>query len=171
VLHTSDDDLFRIFYWFGEYYSVSLLTQAVLMIFVQMILLKVALDNRAPIGMRAGLEHAPFSAHSREGVLQQILSGKRLYQFWQWPTSRPYVWDMAPQLRWMAVMLMVLLDLQVLPIPSLPHRLPLRCPYFDSTISNLGISCIHRLPGLCRSGHRGHPPLTTDIQEPSGRVV
>lgn len=61
------------------------------MIFVQSLLLKVALDNRPPIGIRGGLEHAPFSAHSHEGFISQILSGKRPYQFWQWPTSRPYV--------------------------------------------------------------------------------
>jgi hypothetical protein len=69
------------------------------MIFVQTILLKVALDNRPPTGMRAGLEHAPFSAHGREGVLQQMLAGKRPYQFWQWPTSRPYVSGLVHYLR------------------------------------------------------------------------
>ena len=61
------------------------------MILVQSILLKVALDNRPPTGMRAGLQHMPFSAYSHEGFIQQILSGKRPYQFWQWPTSGPYV--------------------------------------------------------------------------------
>ncbi|KAF7504780.1 hypothetical protein GJ744_001713 [Endocarpon pusillum] len=44
--------ILKILYWFGEYYSLSLLTQAILMLFVQSILLKVALDNRPPIGMR-----------------------------------------------------------------------------------------------------------------------
>jgi solute carrier family 66, member 2 len=63
------------------------------MILVQSILLKVALDNRPPSGTRHGLEHAPFSAYSREGIIQQLLSGKRPYQFWQWPTSRPYAPD------------------------------------------------------------------------------
>lgn len=81
----------RIFYWFGAYYSFSLLIQAVLMILVQSILLKVALDNRPASGMREGLEHAPFSAYNQEGILHQLLSGKRPYQFWQWPTARPYV--------------------------------------------------------------------------------
>ena len=79
----------RIFYWFGARYSLSLLAQALLMIVVQSILLKVSLDNRPPPGARGGLQHAPFSAHNEEGLLQQLLAGKRPYQFWQWPSKRP----------------------------------------------------------------------------------
>lgn len=109
------------------------------MIFVQAILLKVALDNRPPIGMRAGLEHAPFSAYSREGVIQQILSGKRPYQFWQWPTSRPYVSDMFI-ISTDGNMLIVQLNLQILPIPSLPHPLPLLYPPFYTNSSNCRIT-------------------------------
>lgn len=143
------------------------------MIFVQTILLKVALDNRPPSGMRAGLEHAPFSAHhGREGVLQQMLAGKRPYQFWQWPTSRPYVLGLVPLSARMAVcVLIVRLDLQILPVSSLPQPLPLRYPCFYTTISDFGIGSIHRLVGLCRAGYRSHSPIATDIQESSGRIV
>jgi solute carrier family 66, member 2 len=59
------------------------------MIAVQLILLKVALDNRPPIGAKHGLEHAPFSEYSTDGTLQLLLSGRRPYDFWQWANSRP----------------------------------------------------------------------------------
>ena len=39
------------------------------MIGVQLILLKVALDNKPPSGAKDGLEHAPFSGYSMEGTL------------------------------------------------------------------------------------------------------
>jgi solute carrier family 66, member 2 len=78
-----------VFYWFGAYYSSSLLVQACLMIVVQVILLKVALDNRPPIGAKHGLEHLPFSDHSADGTLQALLSGRRPYDFWKWANPRP----------------------------------------------------------------------------------
>ena len=80
--------ILKVFYWFGTYYSTSLLLQACLMIIVQLILLKVALDNRAPIGMRDGLEHKPFSEYRVEDSLQDLLSGKRPFDFWRWGSSR-----------------------------------------------------------------------------------
>ena len=84
--------ILKIFYWFGAYYSLTLLFQAVLMIGVQMVLLKVALDNRPVIGGKGGLEHTPFSAVASQGSLL----GSRPYNFWQWRTSRPY--DLPPTL-------------------------------------------------------------------------
>lgn len=60
------------------------------MIAVQLVLLKVALDNKAPAGAKDGLEHAPFSGYSIEGTLQDVLAGKRPLSFWRWPNSRPY---------------------------------------------------------------------------------
>lgn len=79
-----------MFYWFGAYYDKSLLLQASLMIVVQLILLKVSLDNRAPIGGRDGLHHTPFSGYA-ETSLHALLSGRRPYDFWQWNSSKPYV--------------------------------------------------------------------------------
>jgi hypothetical protein len=79
----------RVFYWFGAHYSNSLLIQACLMTVIQIILLKVALDNRPPIGAKHGLEHAPFSEYSTDGTLQSLLSGRRPYDFWQWTNARP----------------------------------------------------------------------------------
>ena len=80
--------ILKVFYWFGIYYSMSLLLQACLMIIVQAILLKVALDNRPSVGTRDGLEHNPFSEYTVEGTLQDILAGKRPFDFWRWSASR-----------------------------------------------------------------------------------
>ncbi|KAM5505739.1 hypothetical protein McanMca71_000930 [Microsporum canis] len=72
--------IFKIFYWFGAYYSVPLLVQAISMIAVQVILLKVALDNRPS----SGIEHTPFNGQGSESGFV------RPYRFWQWKTARPY---------------------------------------------------------------------------------
>lgn len=139
----------RIFYWFGAYYSLSLLTQAILMIVVQSILLKVALDNRPPSGMRDGLEHAPFSGYNHEGILRQILSGKRPYQFWQWPSARPYAETSSHPKQ--TIMLILHVHIQILPAPPLPHFRSLRHPRLYPP--NLLLRHIHLLPWLCRSRH------------------
>lgn len=82
--------ILKLFYWFGAYYDTSLLIQACLMIVVQTVLLKVALDNRAPSGSRGGVEHRPFSAYSADGILEDVLAGKRPFNFWRWGNARPY---------------------------------------------------------------------------------
>ncbi|KAH8434595.1 PQ-loop repeat-containing protein [Aspergillus melleus] len=74
----------KVFYWFGDYYSTALLVQAVIMIGVQMVMLKVALDNRPSAGARDGVEHVPFSnVDSGAGF-------SRPYEFWQWKSAKPY---------------------------------------------------------------------------------
>lgn len=158
----------RIFYWFGAFYSLSLLTQAVLMILVQSMLLKVALDNRPPSGIRNGLEHAPFSAYSHEGVIQQFLSGKRPYQFWQWPTPRPYVLHCLSYPPDSNVMVAYMYG-QVLLFPALPDPLPFPRSRFPP--SHLRFDSIHILPRLRRSRHRSHPPSPSDFEKPTGTVV
>jgi hypothetical protein len=77
----------RIFYWFGAYYSYSLLVQAINMVFVQLLLLKVALDNRPSSGFKEGIEHVPFSGQRQESDL----GFPRPYNFWRWRNERPYV--------------------------------------------------------------------------------
>ena len=74
----------RVFYWFGAYYDVSLLVQAVITIGVQIVLLKVALDNRPSPGVKSGIEHTPFSNLDAGG-------SSRPYEFWQWKNAKPYV--------------------------------------------------------------------------------
>jgi hypothetical protein len=92
----------RVFYWFGEHYDTSLLIQALLMIIVQLTLLKVALDNRAPGTLNNSLEaekaaHTPFQGYrarsaSQSGgvgrVVEELLSGRRPWGFWRWRNSR-----------------------------------------------------------------------------------
>ncbi|EYE98495.1 PQ-loop repeat-containing protein [Aspergillus ruber CBS 135680] len=73
----------KVFYWFGAYYDVSLLVQAVITIGVQIVLLKVALDNRPSPGTKSGIEHTPFSNLDAGGL-------SRPYEFWQWKNARPY---------------------------------------------------------------------------------
>ena len=73
---------YRVFYWFGEYYSKTLLAQALVMILVQIALLKVALDNRPAVGARNGIEHAPFTGGSSNDF-------QRPYDFWQWRNTKP----------------------------------------------------------------------------------
>ncbi|CAG8157956.1 unnamed protein product [Penicillium salamii] len=73
----------KVYYWFGEYYSYTLLTQAIVMIVVQSLLLKVALDNRPSSGGRHGIEHAPFSDAGSNAPT-------RPYEFWQWKNDKPY---------------------------------------------------------------------------------
>ncbi|KAL1970775.1 hypothetical protein VTN77DRAFT_2609 [Rasamsonia byssochlamydoides] len=78
--------ILKIFYWFGAYYSFSLLVQAINMVFVQLLLLKVALDNRPSPGIKEGIEHVPFSGHRQESEL----GFPRPYNFWRWRHERPY---------------------------------------------------------------------------------
>ncbi|KAB8274186.1 hypothetical protein BDV30DRAFT_95281 [Aspergillus minisclerotigenes] len=76
--------ILKVFFWFGDNYSFTLLVQAVIMIGVQMVTLKVALDNRPAPGVKNSLEHVPFSSVSNGGGLT------RPYDFWQWKSAKPY---------------------------------------------------------------------------------
>ncbi|KAG9200010.1 hypothetical protein B5807_08733 [Epicoccum nigrum] len=70
--------ILKIFYWFGAHYSTSLLVQALLTIGVQLLLLHVALANRAVPST------TPFAG------LAAPAPRKRPYSFWQWRSTRPY---------------------------------------------------------------------------------
>ncbi|PKY03892.1 hypothetical protein P168DRAFT_290999 [Aspergillus campestris IBT 28561] len=74
--------ILKVYFWFGDNYSISLLVQAIVMIGVQMVLLKVALDNRPSPGAKDGIEHTPFA--------QLDAADTRPYEFWQWKSARPY---------------------------------------------------------------------------------
>ncbi|PGH27162.1 hypothetical protein AJ80_01119 [Polytolypa hystricis UAMH7299] len=56
------------------------------MIAVQLVLLKVALDNRPPVGFKDGIEHTPFSGQAAGSPSVFV----RPYNFWQWRAARPY---------------------------------------------------------------------------------
>lgn len=78
--------ILKVFYWFGAYYSYPLLLQAVLTIGVQLVLLKVALENRPPPGVKDGIEHMPFAGHNPGSSSWFV----RPYSFWQWRSTKPY---------------------------------------------------------------------------------
>ncbi|KAL7267562.1 hypothetical protein RUND412_009848 [Rhizina undulata] len=67
--------ILRCFYWLGAEFETSLLIQSIIMIGVQTVLLKVALDNRPSI------DSAPFATAA---------VSMRPYDFWQWRSQRPF---------------------------------------------------------------------------------
>ncbi|MCJ1228376.1 hypothetical protein MMC12_005037 [Toensbergia leucococca] len=71
--------ILKIFYWPGARYDVALLVQAIIMVGVQVVLLKVALDNRP--GWRGGGGMVPLGAERESG---------RLWGFWRWRAQRLY---------------------------------------------------------------------------------
>jgi hypothetical protein len=78
----------RIFYWPGARFDLSLLAQAMLMVGMQVLLLKIALDHRPAPASRGGEASVPFSGASQEGMLG---GATRPYNFWQWRSPKPYV--------------------------------------------------------------------------------
>lgn len=57
------------------------------MVVVQMILLKVAVDNKPS---SSSVANQPFGGFSAEGLLNTLLEGKRPYNFWRWNNTKPY---------------------------------------------------------------------------------
>lgn len=79
--------LLKIFYWIGAQYDTPLLVQATIMVFVQLLLLHVALLNRPPVGAQHSL-NKPFAGHLDAGGNEGF--AKRPYNFWQWRSRKPY---------------------------------------------------------------------------------
>ncbi|CAK7213082.1 hypothetical protein SCUCBS95973_001680 [Sporothrix curviconia] len=105
----------RIFYYPGAHFDKALLVQSVLMVVVQLVLLKIALDNRPPPSAKGGEAAVPFSgvAHS-SGSGGGGLFATRPYNFWQWRSPKPY-WQ------FLLYLFITLLALEVLlgPFPSI----------------------------------------------------
>ncbi|KAM0813514.1 hypothetical protein AB5N19_13508 [Seiridium cardinale] len=78
--------IFRVFYWFGAKYDKALLFQAFTNIFMQLILLKIALDHRPLSSSRGGDAGLPFA-----GAQDGLWGIRRPYSFWQWRSPKPYV--------------------------------------------------------------------------------
>jgi hypothetical protein len=91
-----------VYYWFGAHFNTSLLIQALLMICVHILLLHVALTNRAPTNTH------PF-AHATAG-------SSRPYDFWQWRNTRPY-WSFVAYFTLTLLVLHILLSSTGLFIP------------------------------------------------------
>ncbi len=77
----------RIFYYPGARFDVALLVQALVMVVVQVVLLKVALDNRPAPSSKGGDAAVPFSRVHEGGLFESA----RPYNFWQWKSPKPYV--------------------------------------------------------------------------------
>ncbi|GME33608.1 Pq loop repeat protein [Neofusicoccum parvum] len=88
--------ILKVFFWFGDHFALSLLFQAILMIFVQVLLLHVALMHRPP----PTSQHTPFAAGH---------ATPRPYNFWQWRPRRPY-WNFLLYFTGTLVVLHVLLS-------------------------------------------------------------
>jgi hypothetical protein len=82
--------LLKVFYWPGARFDLSLLVQALVMLVVQVILLKVALDNRPGFGHRENV--LPFADQAGKGELGRMSGGgiggtggrEWLGGFWRW---------------------------------------------------------------------------------------
>ena len=72
----------RVFYYPGAKFDTSLLIQSFIMIGIQTVLLKVALDHRPGPSSKGGEMATPF-AGGEFGV-------QRPYNFWQWRSPKPY---------------------------------------------------------------------------------
>lgn len=58
------------------------------MIFVQLVLLKIALTNRPTPSAKDSIEHTPFSGQRQDNTLMGFT---RPYNFWRWRNEKPYV--------------------------------------------------------------------------------
>ncbi|KAG9236711.1 hypothetical protein BJ875DRAFT_439141 [Amylocarpus encephaloides] len=76
--------ILRVFYYPGAQFDTSLLIQSFIMIAIQVVLLKVALDHRPGPSSKGGDAATPFAAARGEFVAQ------RPYNFWQWRSPKPY---------------------------------------------------------------------------------
>ncbi|KAG5975717.1 hypothetical protein E4U55_007592 [Claviceps digitariae] len=76
----------RIFYWPGAKFDGSLLVQSLVMVVVQGILLKIALEHRPLPATKGGEGSVPFSGLEADGAF----SFQRPYNFWKWRSHKPY---------------------------------------------------------------------------------
>ncbi|KAI0119875.1 hypothetical protein GGR51DRAFT_259 [Nemania sp. FL0031] len=121
--------IFRIFYYPGAKYDVALLIQSFCNIFMQVILLRIALDHRPAPSGRGGDAAVPF-AGSHDG-----LSGlQRPYNFWKWRSPKPY-WQFLLYL----FITLTALELLIAPFDSI-------YPTYSALIGYIGLSVEATLP-------------------------
>lgn len=73
---------FRIFYYPGAKYDNALLAQSFVMVAMQVVLLKIALDHRPAPYSRGGDAAVPFA---------RVNESRRPFDFWQWRSPKPWV--------------------------------------------------------------------------------
>ncbi|ROT39129.1 PQ loop repeat protein [Sodiomyces alkalinus F11] len=122
--------MLKVFYWPGARFDNALLVQALIMIVMQTILLKIALDHRPSPASKGGEAAIPFS-----GVVNEDPWGsKRPFNFWQWRSPRPY-WQFVVYFFLALTALELLLSL----IPAVYH-------VYSDTIGYMGLSIEAFLP-------------------------
>ncbi|KAL1874754.1 hypothetical protein VTK73DRAFT_231 [Phialemonium thermophilum] len=121
--------ILRIFYYPGARFDTALLLQSVLMVGIQLLLLKTALDHRPPPSSKGGDASSPFAA-AREGFWDM----PRPYNFWQWRSPKPY-WQF---LLYLVITLMVL-ELILAPFDSV-------YPAYSLLVGYTGLSIEATLP-------------------------
>ncbi|MCJ1441051.1 MAG: hypothetical protein MMC23_001537 [Stictis urceolatum] len=116
--------LLKVFYWPGARFDASLLVQALVMLVVQVVLLKVALDNRP--GWRGAEAALPFA--------DQGMGGGWRMGFWRWRGQRLY---------WQFLLLFTttLLTLQILLSPN-----PDKGKAYTTLLGTLGLGIEATLP-------------------------
>ncbi|OAA61123.1 hypothetical protein SPI_05147 [Niveomyces insectorum RCEF 264] len=94
--------LLRIFYYPGAHFDRALLAQSCLMVVVQVLLLKIALDHRPLPSSKGGEAAMPFvgltpgsgggggGGRTRSNSVGGGLFATRPYNFWQWRSPKPY---------------------------------------------------------------------------------
>ncbi|RKF77116.1 PQ-loop repeat-containing protein 1 [Golovinomyces cichoracearum] len=130
--------LLRVFYYPGAKFDICLLIQSFIMIVIQLVLLKVALESRPLLPSRNGHPAEPFSSSKGEAITKS-----RPYNFWQWRSPKPY-W------RFILYLLISLIAMELLlsPIYSLYSL-------YSATIGVLGLSveAILPLPQIISNHH------------------
>lgn len=121
--------LLRIFYYPGARFDSALLIQSFLMVVVQVIVLKIALDHRPPPTSKGGEAATPF-AGAHDGIFEK----PRPYGFWQWRSPKPY-WQFLLYL----FIILTLGELILAPFRSL-------YPAYSSLIGYIGLSIEATLP-------------------------
>ncbi|KAJ2894318.1 hypothetical protein MKZ38_007734 [Zalerion maritima] len=120
----------RIFYYPGARFDTALLIQSFIMVVIQVILLKVALDHRPLPSTKGGEMSTPFAGAQDNNFFTM----PRPYSFWQWRSARPY-WQF---LLYMFISLTAL-ELLLAPFDSIYGK-------YSSTIGYIGLSIEATLP-------------------------
>ncbi|KAI0379899.1 hypothetical protein F5Y04DRAFT_258600 [Hypomontagnella monticulosa] len=121
--------IFRIFYYPGARFDTALLIQSFCNIFIQLVLLKIALDHRPPPSSKGGDAALPFA-----GAQDGLGGFQRPYNFWQWRSPKPY-WQFLLAL----FISLTILELLIAPFDSI-------YPNYSSLIGYIGLSVEATLP-------------------------
>ncbi|KAK4127775.1 hypothetical protein N657DRAFT_687989 [Parathielavia appendiculata] len=112
--------LLRIFYYPGAKFDNALLVQSFVMVAVQVVLLKIALDHRPPPYSRGGDAAVPFARASET---------QRPFDFWQWKSPKPY-WRFLLSL----FIGLVICELLLAPVPSVYQSYSLLIGYVGLSV-------------------------------------